>query len=78
VSHVQARLTLPPPSERVAIRRAAGISVERLAQALRVSPRAVTNWERGTRMPREQHLAAYGVVLRELQTAVEAANRGSP
>jgi transcriptional regulator with XRE-family HTH domain len=46
-----------------AIREAAGISVAELARSIDVSPAAVSLWERGARVPREDLALRYAAAL---------------
>jgi DNA-binding transcriptional regulator YiaG len=59
-------LRLPPPGLAREIRRAAGVSRQRLADELGVHVITVARWERGTRTPRGRLRVAYSRVLAEL------------
>lgn len=67
---VTARRTLPPPDARRAIREAAGISTEELAQLIGVTRQAVNAWERGVRAPRPEHVTTYSAALRAMREEV--------
>ncbi len=54
---------LPPPAERARLREAAGITQARLAEALRMTPQTVKNWENGRSEPRPPRLGAYQRLL---------------
>lgn len=60
---------LPTPPERRAIRAAAGVAVEELADALGVSAAAIYSWETGTRCPgrktRDRYREALTILLKE-------------
>lgn len=64
---VRARLDLPPPHARKAIRRAAGASRSRVARGVGVSESAIGYYERGLRTPRNEHLLRYAAVLAVLR-----------
>lgn len=49
-----------------AIREAAGLSVRELAEAVGVSPAAISRYERGLRSPRAGIAERYGRALRQL------------
>jgi transcriptional regulator with XRE-family HTH domain len=49
-----------------AIREAAGVSASELARAIDASPGAVSSWERGLRLPREEAALRYAHALEEL------------
>lgn len=72
MQQVRDRRDLPPPTVRRAIREAAGVSSQAVAQALGVTRQAVDNWERGRRSPRPPHLSAYAELLRTLAREVAA------
>lgn len=65
-----ARRMLPAPSERRAIREAAGVSQRRLARDVGVTATAVATWESGRSEPRGDHLVQYARVLVELAGVV--------
>jgi DNA-binding XRE family transcriptional regulator len=70
---------LPPPAERRAIRVAAGISQRRLARALGVCQRNVSNWESPTGPePRPEHALAYRVALDALREHTRNQEEGNP
>jgi DNA-binding transcriptional regulator YiaG len=58
---------LPPPHQAKAIRQAAGVSQQRLADELGVHRVSVARWELGQRRPRGQLLLAYTNLLDVLQ-----------
>lgn len=64
---LRSRRDLPPPAMRRAIRQAAGLSLDDLAEELGVSRQAVGHWECGDRYPRPAALIAYCDLLRKLQ-----------
>jgi transcriptional regulator with XRE-family HTH domain len=74
---VQLMATLPGPAERMAIRRRARVSRERVADELGVQPLAVARWERGTREPRGELRLRYARLLRMLDGIVTSAQLGS-
>lgn len=63
---------LPKPALAREIRRAAGVSRDRLADELEVHPVTVARWERGTRSPRGATRLAYARLLVELAREVQA------
>jgi DNA-binding transcriptional regulator YiaG len=63
-----ARGQLPAPAERRAIREAAGLSQQDLADAIGTTRQAVSHWELGARTPRGSALRDY---LEALQTLRE-------
>ncbi len=66
VQAVKLRRPLPPPAERRAIRQRAGISQAAIAAALGCSTCAVTRWEQGSRMPRDESRQRYAELLARL------------
>lgn len=64
---MQIRRDLPPPSERRALRKAAGLTTAELGAAVGVSKQAITSWENGTRTPRGMSLERYVDALRALR-----------
>lgn len=60
---------LPPPTEREAIRKAAGLGVSEMAEMIGVSRWAIREWELGKGQPRGLNLRTYVGVLRRLQRA---------
>lgn len=66
---IKAAVELPPPEKRRAIRIAAGLAQQDIADAFQppVHRETVSRWERGERMPRGQNLVAYVTVLNELR-----------
>jgi DNA-binding transcriptional regulator YiaG len=67
VDRVRDRRDLPPPAMRKAIREAAGLPLDAVAQALGVSRAAVALWESGDRFPRPENLHRYVDLLRQIQ-----------
>lgn len=59
LNQIRVRRSLPPPEQRVALRKAAGLTLQEVADAVGVTAAAVWNWERGERKPNAKHLAAY-------------------
>lgn len=57
---------LPPQEMWGQIRRAAGLSREEVAAAVRVHPMTVWRWEEGHSTPWRRHLPRYSVVLEAL------------
>jgi DNA-binding transcriptional regulator YiaG len=70
LADVRARKELPPPRERRAIRRRAGLAAEAIAQALGVSRQTVSAWEHGRHVPRQPLLGQYAALLRDLEDEV--------
>lgn len=72
------RRELPPPALRRAIRKAAGATLEQVADAISeltgepITSTSVGHWERNFRNPSRRHLAAYLEVLRLLQGVTES------
>lgn len=69
LTEVAARMALPSPAERRAIRERAGVSQRRLARQLGISSQAVSFWEHGARMPRGALLVRYTDALASLAQA---------
>ncbi len=63
----RARLGLPAPAARRALREEAGLSQQDLADALGVKRETISRWERDERHPRGRYLLAYVELLRELR-----------
>ena len=59
-----AEAQLPPPSERVRLRKAQGLTQARIADALGVTPGAVGSWEKGRYEPRGEVREQYAELLR--------------
>jgi DNA-binding transcriptional regulator YiaG len=74
----EARLavSLPPPAARMAIRRRARISRERMAEELNCHVVSVARWERGTRDPHGDLRQRYSRLLELLDQVASAA--GAP
>ena len=60
------RRGLPAPDARRAIRMAAGLSAQDVAESLGVSRAAISYWEAGKRAPKPPHLDNYARLLRSL------------
>ena len=67
IDEVKARRGLPTPALAREVRRAAGVSQERIARELGVARVTVARWECGIRTPRGELLVAYASLLSELQ-----------
>lgn len=67
VEEVRRARRLPPPQLAKAIRMAAGVSQQRLADELGVHRVSVARWELGQRRPRGRLLVSYGALLDQLQ-----------
>jgi len=67
LDEVKARRGLPTPALAREVRRAAGLSQERVARELGVARVTVARWECGIRSPRGERLVAYAALLSELQ-----------
>lgn len=61
------RDSLPDPEVARALRRAAGLTVRELADALDVTAPTISRWERGLRHPRGQLRERYAGALEELR-----------
>lgn len=69
---VKARRDLPAPKMRRALREAAGVSQDAVAEAVGVHRMTVQRWESGRCEPTPDHVVAYAAILRDLaQTGVE-------
>jgi transcriptional regulator with XRE-family HTH domain len=64
---VRAKRDLPPPEVRRALRIAAGVSQKDIGAELGVTRAAVSRWESGDRVPRDETLQGYVKILRSLQ-----------
>jgi transcriptional regulator with XRE-family HTH domain len=67
---VQIRRDLPPPTERRALRIAAGLSQAQMGAAVGATKNAVANWEAGIRTPRGLFLERYVDALRTLRDEI--------
>lgn len=67
LDEVRAARRLPPPAMRRAIRQAAGVTQQRIADELGVDRVTVTRWEAGRRHPRGELAARYTRLLDALQ-----------
>ncbi len=70
IEEVRARRALPAPPVARAIRKAAGVTQERLAIEIGVTRATIARWESAARRPKGQHRERYAVVLASLQEAV--------
>jgi DNA-binding transcriptional regulator YiaG len=61
------RPELPAPSERRAIREAAGLTQAQVSSAIGVTPQAVALWESGLRTPRGDLLGSYAEAIRAMR-----------
>ncbi|WCD86388.1 hypothetical protein KPP03845_102734 [Streptomyces xanthophaeus] len=68
-SRLHVRRGLPEPNERRALRAAAGLTQQELADAIGVSRQAVSYWEAGLRTPRGKFLDAYTEAIAALRDA---------
>lgn len=59
---VHARRPLPPPEQRAALRKAARLRLQDIANVIGVTATTVWNWERGVE-PKAKHYAAYRDIL---------------
>ncbi|KUN03945.1 hypothetical protein AQI95_21130 [Streptomyces yokosukanensis] len=66
-SRLQVRRDLPMPEERRAIREAADLSQQELADAIGVTRQAVSHWEAGIRTPRGIFLDRYIDAIRAMR-----------
>jgi DNA-binding transcriptional regulator YiaG len=68
-ARLSARRSLPPASMRRAIRKAAGASLQDVANAFEppISRFTVRAWEDGTRNPGPENVEQYAAILRALQ-----------
>jgi transcriptional regulator with XRE-family HTH domain len=64
---VRAKRELPSPAVRRAIRIAAGVSQQDIADELGLTRAAVGRWETGDRLPSGDHLLGYVKILRTLR-----------
>ena len=64
---VRAKRDLPPPEVRRALRIAAGVSQKDIGAELGVTRAAVSRWETGDRLPRDEALLGYVKILRSFQ-----------
>lgn len=60
---------LPDLDQRRALRKAAGLAQDDIAEACGVTRQAVSHWENGTRTPKGECLEKYAAALRVLQDA---------
>lgn len=68
-------VSLPLPAARMAIRRRAHVSRERIAAELGCHVISVARWERGTRNPHGELRLRYARLLQELDEVATAAER---
>lgn len=69
LERIRMRRTLPTPAKRAEIRKAAGLTLQDLADAIGVTPATIHYWEQGTRNPRPEHIAAYRAALDAMASA---------
>jgi len=69
VAEARVLRSLPDPEVARSIRLRAGLSRERIAQAVGVSRATVANWETGSSLPRGANRVAYARLLAELADA---------
>lgn len=62
----KAKLNLPPPEARRAIRESLGLPQGAIGEQLGVSGATIGRWENGTREPRGELLLRYSTLLRDL------------
>jgi transcriptional regulator with XRE-family HTH domain len=67
IDQVRAARRLPPPAVARAIRDAAGVSQQQLADELGVNRVTVARWELGTRTPRGELRLRYTTLLEQLR-----------
>lgn len=67
LEEAQLAMRLPYPDEAKAIRLAAGVSLQRLAEELGVHPLTVIRWEAGESRPRFAVRARYAEILEGLR-----------
>lgn len=72
-TQIRLRRSLPPPEQRAALRKAAGLTLQEVADAVGVTAAAVWYWEQGQRTPGVKHLGAYLVALKALGEAATKA-----
>jgi DNA-binding transcriptional regulator YiaG len=78
IEEARLAVSLPDPTTRMAIRRRARVSRERMAAELGVQPLAVARWERGERSPRGDLRVRYARLLEMLdQIAATAGERSA-
>jgi transcriptional regulator with XRE-family HTH domain len=71
---IKARLQLPSPAVRRALREEAGLSQAELAKALGVHRETISRWEAGKRGLRGRYLVEYAALLKELQHDMSGRN----
>jgi transcriptional regulator with XRE-family HTH domain len=67
--HLRARVDLPEPSQRAALRKATGLTQKELADILGVNRSAIANWESGHRNPAGTNLVNYVEALGVLKAS---------
>jgi transcriptional regulator with XRE-family HTH domain len=67
ISHIARQNSLPPVVIRRALREAAGLSQNQLAQQIDVTRETVSRWETGSHEPTGDKRVAYAAALFELQ-----------
>lgn len=70
LTEVRRARSLPTPQLARAIREAAGVSQQRLADELAVHVTTVKRWERGARRPRGKLRLAYAGLLEQLEESL--------
>ena len=70
LADARARKDLPPPRQRRAIRRRAGVAAVAIANVLGVSRQTVSAWQHGRHIPRQPLLDRYAALLRDLEDEV--------
>lgn len=75
LDEVRLAVSLPDPAARMAIRRRAHVSRERMATELGVHVISVARWERGTRNPHGEMRVRYARLLELLDEVATAARR---
>ncbi len=63
----QARVELPRPAERRALRKALGLTLHEVAELIGCSHVAVLHWEKGERTPQGENLTRYRELLDALR-----------
>jgi DNA-binding transcriptional regulator YiaG len=76
LDEVRAAVSLPDPATRMAIRRRAHVSRQRMAEELGCHIISVARWERGTRNPHGDLRVRYAQLLGLLDEVATAAERG--
>lgn len=69
LERIRMRRSLPQPEQRAALRKAAGLSLQDVADAIGVTATTVFYWETGQRNPSARHIDAYMCALDTLREA---------